>query len=181
MPEIKNFPTLCRNLAVEMTARTGELWQTIEHPERWTHIESQTACLTLRDDWRTHRLVIHATAPHKMKEKTTGESTTCNPSRTVEDIAKDICNRILKHAREHLKESIQWDAEQTRQANKRKLTNKFISGYLPKEYQTGCFCTDKDRSGERIKAKLTYDNLINIEINLPLPEALKLLKQLTKG
>lgn len=176
-----NIDQMTKILAVEMTARTGELWRAMIDPDHWNHIQSDTACLSLREDWRTHRLAIHATAPDKMREKTTGESITCDPTRTAEAIARDIETRLLAHARAHLIESKEWDAEQTRQKNASALRGRMIKKYLPNEYQNDKYCTDADRYQERVYAHPTYDNLINIEINLPLPEALKLLKQLTKG
>ena len=97
MPEIKNFPALCKSLAVEMTARTGELWRTVEDENDWTHIQSPSACLSLRDDWRTHRLSIHATAPKGMREKTTGETITCDPARKPEAIAAALALAFKRH------------------------------------------------------------------------------------
>lgn len=165
-----------------MTARTGELWRAVIEPENWNHIESPTACLSLREDWRTHRLSVHAAAPGKMREKTTGDTITCDPSRSAEAIARDIESRLLKHARAHLLESIEWDAEKTREKNAENLRKKMLKKYCPFE-SNGKFYSGKkaDRYTERVWAEPTYNNLINIEINLPLPEALKLLEQLTKG
>lgn len=173
---------LTKILAVEMTARTGELWRAVIEADQWNHIESPTACLSLREDWRTHRLSIHATAPRQVREKTTGETITCDPGRTAEAIARDIESRILKHARTHLVESVQYDAEKTREKNAKNLREKMLRKFLPYE-SNGKFYSGKkaDRYTERVWAETTYNNLINIEINLPLPEALKLLEQLTKG
>jgi hypothetical protein len=182
MPEIKNFPALCKSLAVEMTARTGELWRVIEDAERWTHIESPSACLQLRDDWRTHRLAIHATAPSRMREMTTGETITADPTRTPEAIARDICNRLLNHARAHLAESKAYDREKMLEANAKKLRESMIKRYCPEQYN-GKFASGKkaDLYRERVWAELTYNNLVNIEINVTMGEALKLLKLLTQG
>ncbi len=165
-----------------MTARTIELWRVVETPEQWAHIESPSACLQLRDDWRTHRLAIHATAPHKMREKTQGETITCDPGRTPEAIARDICARLLTHARAHLTESIIYDTEKTREKNIKNLREKMLKKYLPNE-SNGKFYSEKkaDRYRQRVWAETSYDDLINIEANLPIGEALKLLKLLTQG
>ena len=178
-----DLDAMTKILAVEMTARTGEIWRAVI-TDRFNHIESPSACLSLNEHWQNHRLTIHAAAPPEMKEPRIGETITADPKRTPEAIARDIENRILTHARAHLAESREYDAEQRRQEARRKLRNKMLMKYCPKEYQHEKFCTiTGSQSGyiERVYAHPTYDNLINIEINLPLPEALKLLKQLTNG
>lgn len=181
MPKF-DIDQLTKILAVEMTARTGELWRAVLDADHWNHIESPTACLSLREDWRSHRLSIHATTPGKMRQRTTGETITCDPGRKAEAIARDIESRILAHARAHLIQSREYDAEQTREKNAEKLRGKMIQKYLPQEYQSGKYCSRKEASPykQRVYAQPTYENLINIEVNLPLPEALKLLKQLTQ-
>lgn len=173
---------ITKTLAVEMTARTGELWRATTDINQWNRIESPSACLLLREDWRTRRLRIHASAPAKMREKTTGETITCDPNRTAEAIARDIENRLLQHARAHLVESIEWDAEQTREKNAQQLRGKMVKKHLPNE-ANGKFYSDSkaDKYRPRVWAELTYGKMVNIEVNLPLAEALQLLKQLTKG
>jgi len=177
-----DLDTITKILAVEMTARTGELWRAVIDPNNWNYITSPTACLSLREDWRTHRLTIHATAPKGTREKTNGESITCDPSRTAEAIARDICARLLPHARAHLIESMEYNTEKTLEANAKHLRESLIKKFCPFE-SNGKFYSGKkaDKYRERVWAELTYDNLINIEINVPLKEALQLLKQLTQG
>jgi hypothetical protein len=176
-----NLDALAKLLAVEMTARTGELWRAVIN-DHITHIESESACLSLSDHWKTQRLTIHATAPQGMREPRTGETITADPQRKPEAIAADICSRILTHAREHLAESKGYDAQQARVRNAKQLRARMIQKYLPTEYQNEKFCSSKDagKYKQRVYAHVTYENLINIEVTLPLPEALKLLEQLTK-
>lgn len=181
MPEIPNFPALCKNLAVEMTARTGELWRVIEYPDTWTHIQSPSACLSLRDDWRTHRLAIHATAPHKMREKTTGETITCNPGRTPEAIARDIESRLLAHARAHLAESIQYDREKILEANAAHLRESIMSQFTQEKYNGKLYKKSHDRNRRMWIDIGNYDNTATIEIHLPFADALRLVKHIEKG
>jgi len=181
MPEIQNFPALCKSLAVEMTARTGELWRVVENPERWTHIESPSACLQLRDDWRTHRLAIHATAPGRMREKTTGETITCDPTRTPEAIARDIESRILQHARAHLAESIQYDTEKTHEEAAAHLRESIMSQFTQEKYNGKLYKKSKDRNRRMWIEICNYDNTATVEIHLPFAEALRLVKHIEKG
>lgn len=181
MPEIKNFQALCKNLAVEMTARTGELWRTVEDAEKWTHIESPTACLQLRDDWRTHRLAIHATAPHKMRELTNGETITADPHRTPEAIARDICARILDHARAHLAESIVYDREKMLEANAAHLRESIMSQFTQEKYNGKLYKKSKDRNRLMWIEIGNYDNTATIEIHLPFADALRLAKHIENG
>lgn len=180
MPEIKNFPDLCKSLAVEMTARTGEIWRTVEDAQNWTHIESPTACLSLRDDWRTHRLAIHATAPNATREKTTGETITCDPERRPEAIARDIETRLLAHARQHLAESKEYDRKRRQEAAEKNLRLSFLRKYLPREHQPDKLCNADSMKRANIYAQLTYENLVELEITLPLKQALQIL-EILKG
>lgn len=181
MPEIKDLPHLCRLIAVEMTIRTGELWRVIEHPDRWTHIESATACLSLRDDWRTHRLAIHATAPHGVQEKTTGETITANPNRQPEAIARDICARILDHARAHLIESHAWHTKKTHEEAAAHLRESIMRRFANEKYNGKLYRKSKDRNRRMWIDVNNYDHTATIEIHLPYTEALRLLKEIEKG
>lgn len=94
-------------LAVEMTARTGELWRSRHKVGRyWSEIYSPSAWLMLSDG-RNNRLEIQSTRPQQMVWATTGEKITVDSSRTPEAIARDIENRLLKNAR-HV-----WSASRT--------------------------------------------------------------------
>lgn len=181
MPEIPNFPALCVSLAVEMTARTGELWRMIERGDNWPHIESPSACLSLRDDWMTHRLAIHATAPHGMREKTNGESITCDPKRTPEAIARDIEIRLLAHARAHLQESIQYDTQRRQEEAAANLRKNMIRRFTEEEYNGKLYKRSKDRARRMWIDINNYDHSATIEIHLPFADALQLLKQIEKG
>lgn len=66
--------------------------------------------------------------------------------------------------------------------NAKKLRENLIKKYCPEQYN-GKFASGKkaDLYRERVWAELTYNNLVNIEINVTMGEALKLLKQLTQG
>jgi hypothetical protein len=181
MPEIKNFQALCKNLAVEMTARTGELWRVMEYPEHWTHIESRTACLQLRDDWRTHRLAIHATAPANMREKTTGETITADPNRKAEAIARDIESRILTHARAHLAESKAYDTEKMHEEAAAHLRESIMSQFTQEKYNGKLYKKSKDRNRRMWIEIVNYDNSATIEIHLPFADALRLAKHIEQG
>jgi hypothetical protein len=184
----KNMLDTARELAVELTILTGELWTarpfSKDEPEdQRAYTDSATATFYFYTSWRSDRLSISASAPAGMREMKSGEKITCDPTRTPEAIARDIKNRLLTHAREHFTESRAYDLERRKAEAKKNLIAKLIMRYLPKEYQNESWCSEtKSRHGytDRIHARTTYDNLINIEINLPLKEALKLLKQLTQ-
>ena len=181
MPEIKDLPRLCKLIAVEMTVRTGELWRVIEHPEKWTHIESPSACLQLREAWRTHRLEIHATAPHGIREKTLGETITADPNRQPETIARDICARILDHARAHLTESHAWHTQKTHEEAAANLRKSLIKRFTEEEYNGKLYKRSKDRNRRLWVDVNNYDHTATIEIHLPFAEALRLLKEIQKG
>ena len=176
-----NLESMCKSLAVEMTARTGELWRAIFHEDRNPQIQSASACLTLSEDWRTHRLNIHACAPHTMREKTTGETITADPKRTAEAMARDIESRILKHARAHLAESIQYDYERRQEEAAAHLRESLMKRFAPEKYN-GKLYTQRTRDHDRRMwiDIINYDNSAKLEIHLPFAEALKLVK-LIKG
>jgi len=164
-------PETIKNLAVEMTARTGELWRIVEHPDKWPHIESPTACLTVRESWKTKRIEIQATAPHGTREPHNGQTITCDPTRKPEAIARDIENRILAHARKHLQESIQFDLERTKDKNRINLRRELFKKWMPKTDHNG------DPYGEGIKIYFTYDGRAKLTLELSLKDALQLLKE----
>lgn len=170
---------VARTLAVEMTARTGELWRAMIRPNHNPQIESPTACLCVSYHWRTGRLDIHAGSPPEMLERKTGETITCNPERKPEAIAADICARLLTHAREHLRESAEYDRQRRQEEAEKILRLNFLRKYLPSEYQHEKLCNSNHRGPANIYASLTYDNEVKLEITLPLREALKVLKQIT--
>ncbi len=177
--------TAARYIAIGLTMATGELWtaRIIADDTLRAHVDSPTATLFISQAWNSDRLTIQADAPEGIRELTRGEHITVNPDRPPLKIAQDINNRLLAHARAHLVESRAYDLKERKKEAREKLTNNMIKKYLPKEYQKGKFCTETDRHAwkERIYAERTYDELIHIEFNLKLPEALKLLKQLTQG
>lgn len=167
---------VARNLAVEMTARTGELWRALIKAEDNPALQSPTAFFQLSEHWNTHRLTIHACAPHTIRERTTGETITADPERKPEAIAADICSRILAHAREHMLESIAYDQERKQKEAEKQLRLHFLKKYLPREYQSEKLCNSDNRGPANIFAHITYDNLINLEITLPLRDILAVLK-----
>ena len=167
-------------LAVEMTVRTAELWRVVIHEERDPDIESASAYLHLHEHWRDKRLMIGASVPRGMREKRNSESITCNPDRKPETIAADICNRLLTHARAHLLESREYDQERRKEEAEKKLRLHFLRKYLPREYQSEKLCNSTSMRPANIYAHLTYDNLINLEITLPLKNALEILELLQK-
>lgn len=179
--------TLAGHLAVELTIITGETWRARIDPSeshQRPHIDSPSATLYLSQEWNTNRLSVRASAPEGMREMKTGEKITCNPERTPEAIARDINSRLINHARAHLIESAAYDLQKRKEAARKNIIRNLIMKYLPKEYQDQKWCTNKESPTaykERIYAETTYDDLIHIEINLELPAALKLLKQLTQG
>jgi len=169
-----------KTLAVEMTARTAELWRAVIEPERNPNIQSPSACLHLNEHWHSHRLTVSASVPHGMREMKSGETITCDPNRKPEAIAADICNRILPHARAHLIESAEYDRERRQKEAEKNLRLHFLKKYLPREYQTDKLCNSTSMKAANIYAHLTYDNLVNLEITLSLREALQIL-ELLKG
>ena len=180
---------LIKTLAIELTIITGELWLTrLDHSE-WNqrpHADSQSATLYFYQEWnKKNRLSIKASAPEGMREKTNGDSISCDLTRTPQAIAQNIAHRLLPHARTHLQESKEYDLERRKEEAKRNLRKNLLMRYCPKEYQNDKFCTNdspgRNNYKKRIYASPTYDNLINIEINLPIKDAIKLLKQLTQG
>jgi hypothetical protein len=181
----KNMLDTARELAVELTILTGELWTarpfSDEPEDQRAYTDSATATLYFFTSWRDNRLSISASAPAGMREMKSGEKITCDPTRTPEAIARDIKNRLLPHARAHLTESRAYDLERRKAEAKKNLRSNLIKKYCPNE-TNGKFYSNKkaDHYRERVFAEITYNDLINIEINVSLTEALKLLKQLTK-
>lgn len=166
-----NLDQLSKILAVEMTARTGDLWRAIIDPERDPQIESSTACLSLSETWDTHRLRITPSAPHGTRECRVNDSITCDPKRAAEAIARDICARILPQAIKHLAESIEYDRAQKQKDAAEKLRKNLLKRFTPKEYHEGRL-TD----GKGLWTRMTYENKVQIEITVSLPEAMQILK-----
>lgn len=178
---------IVKNIAVELTIITGELWTARADNSNYNqrpHADSPTATLYFSQDWRTKsRLTIRADAPAEIQEPRTGESITCDLTRTPQAIAQDINRRLLPHARTHLAESKTYDLSKRKAKACENCRDNLIKKYLPEEYNGNFF--SKKKAGKngyksRVIASPTYDDMIEIELNLPLPEALKLLKQLTK-
>lgn len=174
---------MARELSLAMTIQTLEIWTAVITPERDPRIQSKTACLWLSEDWRTHRLNIHAAAHATLRERTTGEKITCNPTRSYESIARDIVNKLLPHARDHQTESRLYTADTIRKDNAKNTRLRMIKKYLPREYQSEKLCNGRDKRGAaNIFAHITYDNLINVEMTLTLSETLQVLEYLkSKG
>jgi len=170
-----NLDAITKTLAVEMTARTGELWRAVIN-DSINALQSETAYMSLSEDWRTHRLRVHAYAPHTIRERTTGETITADPGRKPEAIAADICSRILQHAREHMTESIEYDRERKQKEAEKQLRLHFLKKYLPREHQSEKLCNSDHHGPANIFAHITYDNLINLEITLPLRDILAVLE-----
>jgi hypothetical protein len=171
---------IIKALAIELTIITGETWRT-DLTERHNHLRSESAHLYIYQQWNTkNRLNFRASVPQEMKELRTTADISCSIDRTPQAIAQDISNRLLPHARKHLAESTTYDLQERKKDAKNNLRKNLIMRYLPKEYDDKKFCTDTKGYKERIYAHETYNDLINIEINLPLPAALKLLKLITK-
>lgn len=173
--------TIAKHLAVEMTARTGELWRAVITEERHPQIMSQGACLNLSEDWRTHRLRIHATAPHDIRERTTGETITADPKRSYEAIARDIENRILAHAREHLAESRQYDEQRRQEEAAAHLRKSIMQQFAEEEYNGKLHKSSKDHNRQMWIEITNYNNSATIQIHLPFADALKLVKHIQKG
>jgi len=180
MTDTLNLDAIAKVLAVELTARTGETFRAVIEAERNPNIESPRACFHLCEDWRTHRLMINATVPNGMREKKTAERMTVDPRRTAEAIARDIETRLLTHAREHLKESAEYDRERKQEIAEKNLRLNFLRKYLPREYQPDKLCNATSMRTANIYAQITYDNLIELEIRLPLKQALQIL-EIMKG
>jgi hypothetical protein len=165
---------LTKILAVEMTARTFELWRAVI-TENCNHLESPSACLSLSDHWHTHRLIVCACTPAGMLQSRTGESITCDPARKPEAIAADICTRILPDAKSHLKQCVDYDKKRRQEEAEKKLRLNFLKKYLPREYQREKLCNDSPHRSN-VFAHITYENLINIEATVTLKQALKILQ-----
>lgn len=171
---------LAKNIGLELTLKTGELFRILIEPERNPQIYSATAYFTTSEDWRTHRIKITASTPRGMHAKRDPDSITCNPKRSPEAIARDICARLLTSARQHLAESIELDKEIRQTQARKKLRLNLIKKYLPHEYQPEKFCNGTRQTTPTIYAQLTYNNLVNLEINLPIGEALALIQHLKR-
>jgi len=177
--------TLSKKLAVEMTARTGELWRTEITDERNPHIYSQSAWLRLSESWKTRgRLIISASAPREMREAKNGESVTLDPSRPAAALAADIDRRLLQSAQTHLSESAAYDLKRRKTESAENLRRSLIKRFAPKEGHNG-----KLYKPASVKGRFTglyvdihdYDNTAAIEITLDLKDALKLLKHIEQG
>lgn len=177
-----NLDQVCKMLAVEMTASTGELWRIVPETDQYRpQIVSPSACLLISEDWRTHRLNITADAPHGIRERTRGETITCDPKRAAEAIARDIKTRILQHARAHLAESILYDTEKRKKEAAAHLRESIMSQFTQEKYNGKLYKKSKDRN-RRMWINITdYDNTATIEIHLPFADALRLVKHIEKG
>jgi len=165
---------------LSMTIATLELWRAVIVDERDPHIQSESACLWLHEDWRSHRLQIYAAAPAGIQERSSKDPITCDPDRSREAIARDICSRLLSHARQHLKESIEYDRERKQKEAEKNLRLHFLRKYLPREYQSEKLCNSTSMRMANIFAHITYDNLINLEITISLKDALAILEFIQK-
>lgn len=178
---------IVQKIAVELTIITGEIWRTRPDTSEWNQrpsADSESASLYFYQAWnQKNRIAIKASAPEAMREMTTGESITCDLTRTPEAIAQDIARRLIPHARAHLAESKAYDLKERKKKARENCRSNLIKKYLPEEYNGKFFSKKKAGKNEyksRIIAEPTYDDLINIEINLPIKEAYKLLKLLTQ-
>ena len=99
-----------------------------------------------------------------------------DPARRPDTIARDICSRLLPHARDHMKESIEYDRARRQKETEKNMRLRYIKKYLPREYQPEKYCNSTGMRSANIFAHITYDNLINIEITLPLRDSLEVLK-----
>ena len=175
--------TLAAPLALELTILTGELWRSSQEPGSvWTNIISPSACLTMRTGYDIkNRVEIRATAPRQIKSRSTGESITCSLDRSPEAIARDIINRLLPAARAYLTDSIQYDHEKRKETAITKTRERFIKKYLPEEwrnYSNEPATFHRARDWKSIRAQLTYENKVEIKINVDFMKALEILKYL---
>jgi hypothetical protein len=111
-----------------------------------------------------------------MRERTTGETITADANRKPEAIAQDICNRILPHARQHLRESAAYDKERRREEAIKNLKLNMLRKYLPTEYQHDKLSNGDRKRRANIYAELTYEDLVKIEIDVTITQALQILK-----
>lgn len=176
--------TLAAPLAVELTILTGEIWRTHKDDHR-TAIYSDTAYLTLWTGYGMQgRIQINATAPRDMREPGQGYKITCAADRTPEAIARDIATRLLKDAKDHLSKCKAYDHEKRKEKAIETLRQRYIKKYLPEfwcRYSNDQPIFHRSNDWKTIRAQLTYENKVEITINLPFMEALKLLKHIQKN
>lgn len=178
---MKEQNELMKNLAVEMTARTGELWRAIIE-ERIGYLQSDSAYLYIVKVWNMQRIQIRASAP--CREHQSGQSITCDMTRHPEAIARDIEQRLLEHARQHLKGAKAYDLKKRKEEAEENLRRNLIKQYIPRsQYHNDKFYTNtpKRKSKNNLWAHIEYDNEIKIEISLPIKEAIKLIKHLKEN
>lgn len=177
--------TLAAPLAVEMTIITGELWRVrTETESTFLQIFSPSAYLSMWTGYNIRgRVQIKASEPQKMKSPRRGESITCALDRTPEAIARDICARLLPAARAHLEISKAYDLRERKEKNAKNLRENFIKKYLPDEYHNYHSERQFHRRGDSktLRAQLTYENKVEIKLNLDFIKALQLLKHLEEN
>ena len=177
--------TLAAQLAVELTIITSELWRVQPETEStFLQIFSPTAFLSMRTGYDVRgRVQITASEPREMKSPKRGESITYALDRTPEAIARDIYARLLPAARAHLAESKIYDHEQRKEKAIKALREKYIKKYLPDIYSrhTSETIFHRPNDWKSVRAQLTYEDKVEITVNLPYMQALKILQYLQEN
>ena len=121
-----------------------------------------------------------------MREPTHGEKITCALDRTPEAIARDIIARLLQRAREHLAKSKSYDQKRRKEEATQKLKENYLKKYLTHQWHNGgnpAWTNEyqEPKPAAPISAYIRYDGTIEIKTNLPIKQALKLIKKLQES
>jgi hypothetical protein len=177
MSENEQLYELTKTLAVEMTARTGDLWRANIDPERWTtQIYTATAWITL-SIYRTHlkptRLKAWSSVPKGINPLSDKDVMSVDATRTPSAIAADIHRRLYAHAQEYLKDCSDAQAIQDTRNRKEQLKKNLLSRYLTKGY----YDNFHSENGKINKAEIR-SNDVEMKLSVTMTEALKICRLL---
>lgn len=178
---IKN---LSLNLAVEMTARTGDMWRYYTS-ERMDYIFSPSAYLQINKPWNGYRVKIKSTLPQELQAPRGSESITCDLNRTPEAISADICRRLLNSAMQFLHDAKIYTHQRRKEKNIINLRKKILAELLPnnsayndKFYTTTPKAKENKNGKNNLWADTDYSGQVKIEVVLKIKDARELIKHI---
>jgi hypothetical protein len=167
---------LTKILAVEMTARTGNIWRANIDPDRWTtqiYCDTAYIALSTRDYPKPQRLKLWPTTSPGVNQRSSYDHITLDPKRQPAQIAADIARRLLPQAEKYLVECKASQDAQDRQNTKEQLIRNLLQPYLKHE---GMY---RIMHGDNIKAEIRT-NTVEMKIQATPSQALAICKLMEK-
>lgn len=170
-----------RAIALFLTIETGELFTMAKDRNENDYLVSESAHFRIYKDWRVQNKIKVVADALNMKENKQGESIGLDSKRNPSDLARDIKNRLLSHARKHLTESRAYDERERKKESAANLRKNLLKQFTPDEANGKLYLRYPESRRAQMWTHIDYDNKIEIEITLPIREALQLLKHIQRN